>query len=374
MTRRHPEWLFPTLLPAVLLLACNSFQPTYVPAPEATASILRGDTTRARGSVDGNPCLADVSRAIERVPTRGRPLGFHLGGKAAVGGYRRHWQGVQRPPTDVPYLFISRSGGDPAVIIVRLERPKGRGELLGGDSSGPRAAGDRVVATISQDSGRIHAGGLALVGTVLLVPTSGGRHSAVTGYEVSDPERPQRLWLLDHSAAMPPSTPGDASAVGAVRLEDGRYLLVLGVRSSKLLEFYRSRGTGLRAPDLSFEYLGRVEALDVGGFQHLALLTQCDGTLFLAGTHNTGLPPPSRGRDHVHWYRLAAGRDALPRLRRAGERWLHCSECNLAAGAGFYLTRRGELVLYATEFWQRKASDWVVVEEFGPEPGATGDP
>jgi hypothetical protein len=344
--------------------------PTYLPVEGAGAAPLRGDTTLVWGSFLGSPCLADVPGAASALGPTGAPLGFHLLGTARVGGYRSHWQGVQRTGFDsARHLFVSRSGGEPAVLVVKLEARPALGGPLGENSSPlDSPAGDRVVGWIDPDPGLNHAGGMALVGSLLAVPMSGGGRSRVVFLDISDPESPRRLTTLDHDTVPVPSTPRDASAVGMVRLEDGRYLLVLGVRSSKILEFYRSRGTSLPGSALSFELLGLVQGLGVSGFQNLSLLTQCDGALFLLGTHNTAVPPPSKGRDHLHWYRLVAGPDALPRLQKGGERWLHCEFCNLAAGAGFFVTRERALLLYATEFWHRKSGDWVVVEEFGPGP------
>jgi hypothetical protein len=358
-----------------VLSSCTLLQPSrYLPEAGVAPAPLRADTTLAWGSPDGAPCLPDVPRAIGKLGPRGAMLGFRLGGAASVGGYRRHWQGVQRAGFGTARdLFVSRSGGRPAALIVRLDsRPDDGGRLSLDSTARMPPPDDRVVGRIPPDSGYDHAGGMSLTGTVLAVPMDGGNRSQVVFYDVSIPEAPRRLAVLDHSTAREPSSPDNASAVGIVRLQDQRYLLVLGVHSSKLVEFYRSRGTSLHDPDLSFELLGVLQGLDVGGFQNLALLAQCDGALFLAGTHNTAVPPPSKGRDHAHWYRLRDGSGAMPRLEKGGERWLRCEHCNLAAGAGFFITPQRALLLYATEFWARKSGDWVVMEEFGPPLGHPG--
>ena len=366
-----PWPLAATVLTGLALSACGFLQaPEYQPTPGATEAAFRGDTTPVPGSAEGAPCLPDVPGALAAVERHGRAFGFHLAGSEPVGGYRRHWQGIQRPAFgETSHFFVSRSGSGTAVLVIRLGSHGDIGGRLGTDSIATTPPEeDRVVARIPFDSGFGHAGGLSLVGAILAVPMDGGKRSKVVFFDVSDPEAPRRLGELNHSDAGAPSSPGQASAVGMIRLADGHYLLVLGVHSSKLLEFHRSRTTSLQDPALAFERLGIVQGLDVGGFQNLTLLSQCDGAVFLVGTHNTGVPPPSRGRDHLHWYRLTPGPGGMPRLKEGGELWLHCDYCSFGAGAGLFVTRDRKVLVYATEFWNRKEGDWVVVEEFGAAP------
>jgi hypothetical protein len=366
-----PSWSnTATVLAGLALPACGFLQaPQYMPAPNATAMAFRGDTTFVAGSSEGAPCIPDVPGALAAVERHGRVLGFHLAGAEPLGGYRRHWQGIQRTGFGgTGHFFISRSGGTAAVVVVRLgSLPDANGRIATDTVATAPPEADRVVARIPFDAGFDHAGGLSLMGTLLAVPMDGRGRSQVAFFEVSDPEAPRRLGELDHSNARPPSSPDEASAVAMTRLSDGRYLLVLGVHSSKIVEFYRSRTTSLDSAT-TFDQLGILLGLGVGGFQNLALLCQCDGTLFLVGTHNTAIPPPSRGRDHMHWYRLAPGPGAMPRLTEEQEQWIHCDYCNLAAAAGLFITREREVLLYATEFWSRKEGDWVTVEEFGAAP------
>src|SRR5262245_59912472 len=229
------------LLPAGLA-ACAA---TYRVAPGATVIAMRGDTTVAWGASDAARCVEDVPATLLRVPQFGTALGFHLAGAEGVGGYRRHWQGVQRLDVrDTTYMFVSRSGSSTAVLVVSLaSRRAGSGPLgrswvpTEGGGTGEPPAEDRVVAQIPFDTGYSHAGGLSLTGTVLAVPLDGEGRSQITFYDVSDPMRARRLGVVDHNDTPRPSTPTEASAVGLGRLADGRYLMVLGVHSSKILEF-----------------------------------------------------------------------------------------------------------------------------------------
>jgi hypothetical protein len=365
-----------TALTGLALSACGFLQvPQYLPMPGVIAAPFRGDTTLVAGSSQGAPCIANVPRALAAVERHGRVFGFRLAGAEPVGGYRQHWQGIQRTGFGAGrHFFVSRSGSGTAVLVVRFGSAPDAGGRLATDTiliAPPE--GDQVVSRIPFDSGFAHAGGLALAGTVLAVPMDGRNRSQVAFFDVSDPEAPRRIGGLDHSTARPPSSRDEASAVAMARLSDGRYLLVLGVHSSKIVEFYRSHTPWLDDSAPAFDHLGILRGLGVGGFQNLALLSQCDGSLFLVGTHNTAVPPPSRGRDHLHWYHLGPGPGGMPRLKKGGERWLHCDHCSLAAAAGLFVTPEREVLLYATEFWNRKEGDWVAVEEFGPA-ALMGDP
>jgi hypothetical protein len=105
--------------------------------------------------------------------------------------------------------------------------------------------------------------------------------------------RPARLLhAFDRRDLAPPSNPNAASATAIARLADGRYLLIVGVRSSKVLDFYVSEGTSLEAAQLRFHWFRTMAGAVAGGFQNMTLVTQCDGSLFLVGTLNTAVPPP----------------------------------------------------------------------------------
>jgi hypothetical protein len=98
----------------------------------------------------------------------------------------------------------------------------------------------------------------------------------------------------------------------------------------------------------------------------MTLVTQCDGALFLVGTLNTALPPPSLGSDVVQWYRLSNGPDGGPLFTAAGTRQFECRKCNFGAGAGLYIDPAGALLLYSVEHSNRGPEESVQFEEFFP--------
>jgi hypothetical protein len=187
-------------------------------------------------------------------------------------------------------------------------------------------------------------------------------------YDVADPEHPRRLYALDHSDVRPPSDPGQAAEVALARLADGRYLLVLGVHSSKLLDIYVSRGRALTdSATIGWERVFVKKGGLVRGFQQIALLTQCDGRLFLVGTHNTALPPPNLGHNHAEWYELEREGSGIRFIMRGTGRFI-CVRCNFGAGGGLYLDPLRRVYVYGVERGAGGPGGSVSVEEFRPVP------
>ena len=335
-----------------------------VPAPE-----LIGDTSGTWGDDQLNPCVADVGGSLASIEARGATLAFQLNDDPHLSRWGRHWQGVQRGMgANSQYLFVSRSGASAVVMVVRLPSRNSAGLRFGSNlpESGPPPADDRVVAELPGEAGLTHGGGLQVVGNILGMPLDGKGGSRVVLYDIKTPEAPRRLAVLDHTDAQPPSDPHQAANVGITRLKDGRYLLVIGVHSSKVLDFYVSTTTSLRDSALAFVRLATETSGVVRGFQSLNLVTQCDGAIYLVGTHNTAIPPPSMGKDFVRWYRLVSPGAGRVQFESPGSKHLQCRRCNFGAGGGLYLDAHGGLLVYGVEHLNSGPGHSVVVEEFGP--------
>ncbi len=324
-------------------------------------------------------CVPHVDRALSKVRSHGDRLGFHLGETRDLSRFGRHWQGVQRLSSGGgTHLVLSRSGNEIALVVVRLDSRASDGMRFRSNRLDPTSGAmgatppeiDRVVAEVRAEPGFDHAGGMQAIGSVLAVPYEDHRASSrVVLYDVRDPARPARLHVLDRSDVRPPSNPGQASSTGIAKLADGRYLLVVGVKSSKILDFYVSTTTSLRDPALRFVWFHTRSGGLVGGFQSLNFVTQCDGTLFLVGTHNTSLPPPQLGDDHVHWYRVSLSGSTVS-LEQVGERHAYCHACNFAAAAGVYTDPAGAVMVYAVEHEDGGPLGTVRFEEFRPSRAA----
>ncbi|MGH7492887.1 MAG: hypothetical protein ACREOO_10890, partial [bacterium] len=349
-----------------------------------TAPPLAGYVSHEWGADEHNPCVPDVHAALAGLRSHGDIMGFQMNGTQDVSLVYGHWQGIQRPMSGSgQYLYASRSGAHVAFVIVKMEsRNTSRMRLRSNRLNPalrihetPPPAADRIMKEIASEPGFDHAGGMQIIGNILAVPFEDHKSSSrVVLYDVTDPENPQKFHFLDHSNVTSPSDPGQGSAVGITKLQDGRFLLVVGVHSSKVLDFYVSNTTSLRDPALKFERFHTQTGGLVGGFQNLNFINQCDGKIFLVGTHNTGWPPPSLGTNHVRWYLLRNGSANSLAIEEMGGMKLHCEyptgsltsevHCNFGAGGGLYIDPGSQVYIYGVEHDNDGPAGSVKVEEF----------
>jgi hypothetical protein len=355
----------------VLLVAAAPLR-AQVPAPALT-----GYVSTRWGAFDHNRCVPSVSAGIAALGSpSGDLLGFRMDGMRGLNRLFAHWQGIQRVPGgDGRWLVLSRSRAEIGFVTVRLGSRATGGGRFGSNrispdqspESTPPPEGDAAIRELPPPLGFSHGGGMQMLGQVLVVPFEGGKgHSVVAFYDLADPARPRLLHLLNHEGLPPPSDPGHASAAGLVKLADGRFLLLVGEHSSKVLDFYVSEGTSLDPASLTFQWVTTLQGVVTGGFQNMNLVTQCDGTVYLVGTHNTSLPPPALGSDMIRWYRLVNGPDGGIEIRPEGTRHLVCRKCNFAAGAGLYVDPAGQILLYAVAHNDAGPGSSVEFEEFRP--------
>jgi hypothetical protein len=329
--------------PLSIMLVLASATPPGGPGPAPGPGRWLGmvATSLASGT---NRCIPDVNHAFSALEPRGVLRGFDYSEAPSLDGLFRHFQGITRlGREDGTWLAVSRSGSPNAVALI-----------------GPSG----IVAEIEAPPGLTHAGGIQALGSILAVPYEHKQgQSRVMLYDVADPTRPRILYELDRSDVPAPSAPGHASAVALARLADGRLLMIVGVRSSKVLDIYVSNQADLSAPGLAFVRVGTLEDAIDGKFQSQNLVTQCDGALFLVGAYNSGFPAPRMGADRVRWYRLDSAWDGGVMLTEAGNRKVKCRRCNFGAAAGVFVTGEGQLVLYAIEHGSG-SSRTITYEEF----------
>lgn len=343
---------------------------------DAAAPVLQGRTACPWGSADCNPCVPDVLDSMHRLRSHGDILGFHMNGAADV-DVSHHWQGVQRLMSgNGRYLAISRSVTDANVSFVVVEMGSrntagqrfrsNRLEPALDNFATPPPLGDRIAWEEPRHPDFKHAGGLQALGHVLAVPVERGREvNPITGevidpgaskvlfYDLTNPLSPVRLANeVDHSPLA-----DEAGAAFMARLADGRVLLGIGRADSNILDFYVSSGTDLHTTgfvhfDTWFESELTGGDSEFGNYQSINLVTQCDGALFLVGTHeNTAT---QTGRDFADTFRLtnAAGDDVA--IEKVAANHLVCgnrgvNHCNLDAAGGVYVDPGGQLYVYGTE-------------------------
>jgi hypothetical protein len=152
--------------------------------------------------------------------------------------------------------------------------------------------------------------------------------------------------------------------VAVARLADGRVVLIVGVRSSKVLDVYLSNQADLTAPGLEFKRVTTIANAIEGRFQSQDLVTQCDGSLFLVGTYNSGFPGPRMGADMLRWYQLTQDEAGQVVLEPRGKRKVSCKYCNFGAAAGLFVGSAGEVILYGIEHRDTGPNRTVYYEEF----------
>ena len=281
-------------------------------------------------------------------------------------------------------IYFTVTGGDP-----NSSDPAKRPGLVLGD--GPNNLPPRVYQ---------HPGGMQLVGNILAValeaPRQTGPHSAcvqcaldggdpnsascklcfnyerateptlIHFYDVSNPEEPvfKSQFVPKNSAGQ---TLSKAGVVAITPLPNGKYLMVItGGSENNTWFFYRSLGTDLSSPTLTWEQVRSPEAPNTeDAHQTLNFLREGDinGRLFLAGARgHVEIGPWFEDRERIDLYEIECetvncepGEDITwttvvnskritPRPSSGGTQL-----ASLAAASTFYVSPSGEVILYATE-------------------------
>ena len=365
---------------------------------EAQAPLLVGDTDCPWGAADCNRCVPDVVASMNSLRSHGDLMGFRLG-DAPDPTLFHHWEGIARLMSrGGRYLAVSRATGGEDVMFVVVE-------MASRDTDGRRfrsnkitfnglskstvpPAGDTIILTVPRLPEFEHAGGMSTLGNYLAVPLERSTlrnpqtgeivregASRVLFFDMADPTAPRKIDLeVDHTEF--------ADAAGAIliaRLANGRILFGIGRGGSKTIDFYVSNGSDLESstfiPFYTWNEDERHSDLsgddDYGDYQTLNVVTQCDGTLFMVGTHkNLG-----NGRDFADTWRLDNGDGNQVEITKVSAKHLICdnlgdNQCNLDAAAGVYLDPDGQIYVYSTEHDNDGPGGSIKMEEFRPVPHA----
>ena len=358
-------------IPVLTVLALQAVWP----APAAAqAPPLAAFAPCPWGSTDCNVCVADAVDAITSLRRHGDAMGFHMNGTPDV-EFDHHWQGVQRlMGGGGRYLAISRSlaslSTDVSFVVVDMATRNGNGQRFRSNRLDPSfhipvtapPLADRVVFSMAREGEFDHAGGMQALGNVLAVPYEGGPGSRVVFYDVSNPIAPVRLDnVVDHSPLS-----DEAGTATLAKLQNGRFLLVIGRANANILDFYVSSGTDLRTT--AFEFFDTWEEGELtgddsefGNYQNLNFLPQCDGSLFLIGTHRNAAG--GFGDDFIDLFSVTNGEGSNVAIEKVAKKHLFCSgNCDFDAAGGIYVDPAGQLVVYGTTH----DNDGVPVNGFGP--------
>lgn len=293
------------------------------------------------------PALTDPIGQLRDLDAGGTLHRFETGAMSSV-SRANHFQSVERLPGDGPARFV----------VTRETARRGEADIGIVEVS---AGSERIARAFDTDTSFTHAGGSQLVGRVLVVPLERGeRGSAVRLYDFSRPGEPRVIADLEHRGG-DGALLGEAGAAGMAQLADGRYLLVVGTRHSRRLDFYLSASGDLAAT--RWRHLDRWEAGELdsaigdfrfGAYQSLHLLAGDDGTLYLLGGHREFFHSDWLDLHAVGLRRAADGHLDVS-LTKVGKKHLDCrggsvDRCNLDAGTGVFIDADHRLRVYAVGF------------------------
>jgi hypothetical protein len=313
----------------------------------------------------GPRTIDDVETAFARIQERGEHLTARVNGLIPKPRYRtsarnwfgllNHFQGIQR----LSGGYLALSGSNPRSSAAELFVVRVAG-----------SEGD-VVARVALDSAMWHAGGLGMLGNVLVVPLHGAtpRHAKVVFYDVSNPETLVKLPVeIDR--------PGrKASAVACTELPNGH--LIVAVLSAfdgepRRLDFYLSKSTKLEDGFVTEPVSWRVSEVQARAgqekefpyFQGISFVPQSDGRLYLVGFNNSFASPSFLpGRDYADLFEVVFPGNTIdampPRLEsvivtKIATRILRCTDgyCNMDAAAGLFVDANTQsLSVYAAPGW-----------------------
>ena len=327
-------------------------------AQSPTAPPIRALAPCPWGSADCNVCVADVVAAVSSLRTRGDAMGFHMNGAPDV-TLVNHWEGVQRlMGAGGQYLALSRAlsaeSQDVSFAIVRMASRNQDGLRFRSNRLNrsrnilftPPPNGDRIVTTMPHEEGFTHAGGMQALGHVLAVPFERDGASKVVFYDVEQPLNPVRLTNeVDHTGLS-----GEAGTATLGKLANGHFLLAIGRKAANFLDFYVSDTTDLKTTGYRWFDTWHQDELtgndsEFGDHQSLNFVAQCDGLLFMIGTHRSlsGLV----GRDFIDVFQVSNAAGNQVAIRKVAQKHVVCDgNCDLDAAGGTYVDPDGRLYVY----------------------------
>lgn len=282
--------------------------------------------------ITGHACaqIADIVRALEKIPTEMTLVSFDRGGiELPRGG---HLQGIQMrfdAAGNRHLAFLSHDSATVAYLVI-VEFPAdlyGKGRIVHvhtfpGDGRSPPLR---------------HAGGIQLLGNLLVVGLEDNQQKMRSEIQFWDVGRPQKPLRLEHLTIQRAGAPKDktAGAVAIVKREKD-HLVAVANWDSRAIDFYASNGKPLDDPNCRFEFRVRWRAASADKvfdkYQAINLVADADDNLFLIGPHTAS------GQDFVDLFaidmdaepnrlvrKLASKRIQLPlgnHFRHAGGVWI----------------------------------------------------
>lgn len=373
--------------------------------PDSRLEPLKGDTSCKWGEKSCNPCVRNVSAELDRLQNNyksaGRirfdgyayPTSGYMLHRISSGAYE-HVQSIGRIAGlgNNEYMVFThstasgQSGKNGALAVVRMGARQNTGgdpfySMPNGDGSNQNTSNRTVARTYT---GNNHPGGLSVLGHYVYVAQwcqPHGNHgwcdeSSKTvhgfGFSVYDI---RKVNLNSRINSNPPihcsyhhaygeSWIGSSStaSVAAAKLSNGKYLVALGKSGGREYGFYTAD-----SPIGPFKFRN---ASSIGYWgENATIVTECTtGDLYMFQIEGYG---ERDNVDKVHLYKLVLKNGNIT-FQYVKSRTFHCRGskvdgasdwCHFDAGAGIYVTPKGKLVLYATD-WQQSSHGNIRLVEF----------
>ncbi|MEA3223938.1 MAG: hypothetical protein U9P49_12350, partial [Thermodesulfobacteriota bacterium] len=358
--------------------------------------------------IDSNACVGDVEAEFAGITTQGEKLAVWDNGlipwprytQAVLNGIGidNHFQGIQRLRKG-PYVVISGSNiidRVGSIFIARLGSRPSFGPFGSNldDSSLPPIE-DKLVKMIEleSDSGLLwHAGGMSVVGDILVVPDEEYREAIVSKvyfFDISDPEAPVMYdYYIDRTVE---PLKDKAGAVAMTKLPDGKF--ILATWDTRLLHFYLSNTSditdGFDCENVvtwdknDVQAIGGLEPSFAG--QTINFISQCNGELYLVALdgNNGDLGPYLPWLDIENWAELfhvefpEGDYTKVPVITKVASRQMFCDEgpiapswripsyCDFVAAAGIYIDPEGGLSIYSAP--HHRNAGMIKLSEFSAE-------
>ena len=361
ITCRHPSALALSALWLPALLSISG-------ASNAATAYL-GWVTDSTTDPYVNRCATNPTTSISSLPTNPNYVMAYRSGADSCSSYAPttgngmiHRQGIQRLTRGGQnYLLVTmstNSGVHPGFEVIRLGSRTGTTGLLGGNVTPLQypACADAVTQYHADDSTRDHAGGFHVSGEYAIVPLESTNDSVGAGFrtaQLSVPSTPSWSPMVLRQR----SQTTNAGAAGMTRLSNGNFMAMVFGNNSDDVEVFVSSSTSLPGHNGSTStWISMASAntpFGSGNYQGLQLITQCNGQLFVAGTHK------NISTDWVDLWRVDLTASYVPTFTKVANRHMYCSTsntgntryCDFQAGAGIYVNGSGGLNLYGVEHY-----------------------
>jgi len=347
------------------------------------------------GFIDYNQCVADVEDAFERITIEGAKLSFWDEGlipwprytQAIVNeiGIDNHFQGIQRLRKG-PFVVISGSNildRTGSIYVAQMGSRPSQGAFGSNlDEVALPPCEDKLIQAIDVDSGLLwHAGGMSVIGDILVVPLEEYQEDIVSKiyfYDVSDPENPVRYnYFIDRTDGL---FRDKAGAVAIEKLSDNRF--ILATWDTRVLHFYLSISEDIEdgfdcenVVTWDKEDLLAEEGLDTNfAGQAINFIRQCDGELYMVAFDgfNGDLGPflpyleIINIADLFHIEFPDNDLASVPLITKVASKEMYCddtenpfipswripSHCDFVAAAGLYIDEYGCLSVYSAPHYR----------------------